>query len=98
MATSTERTSALRAERREAGLCPQCGERPPVDGKARCHQCLEINQARAKAQRNKHILRGKCPDCGAPAERTEITVAAVKRRRFAQKRCVPCRRRRILTS
>lgn len=36
-------------ERRAAGLCPQCGKRPAVEGKAWCAECRE-----ALSQRNRH--------------------------------------------
>ena len=96
MSTSTERTRQLRQERRELGLCPQCGDRPPAEGRAVCGVCLEVNRLRGKAKRENSILNGKCPDCGGPSKRVEVTVIFRKRRRFADGRCRRCTRRNAI--
>ena len=62
-----ERNRKRRSERREAGLCTQCGDRPPVGGGTVCEPCAETRRA---AERKLYAVRrasGLCGRCGGPA-------------------------------
>lgn len=46
--------TAKRAERRAAGLCPQCGLRPPVKGRTKCEVCRKRHtQSRKSGKKRK---------------------------------------------
>ena len=47
------------AERREAGLCPECGKAPPAPGRAVCEPCGEEQRAAARARYAKGKAEGK---------------------------------------
>lgn len=49
---SSKNMAAVRLRRVAAGLCPQCGERPPEAGRKRCRLCLDYN---AKFERNRYV-------------------------------------------
>ena len=93
---STERTRSLRESRRAAGLCPQCGDREPDDGRKRCSDCLRVNRDRTNSNREAQILKGVCPACGGESKRKDITVAYRKSRRFMNILCDRCVRQRML--
>jgi hypothetical protein len=61
----TEQRRKRRQERRDSGLCPECGSHVEP-GRTRCARCLE--QHRASAARSAEAERGVCsvPDCGRP--------------------------------
>ena len=59
-----ERSAKRLAARLAAGLCPKCGERPPVEGGATCEPCRE---ARRSFERERYAARraaGLCGNCG----------------------------------
>ena len=87
MSTSAQRTRQVRRERRDSGLCHQCGARPPAAGPAVCGPCLDVNRQRAKAQRETSILVGTRPSGGGRPEPKGVTIVAQKRRRFQNSRC-----------
>ena len=51
-------------QRKADGLCPRCGDRPPVEGKAKCQNCLDYEAATQKATRDARKADGLCPSCG----------------------------------
>lgn len=55
-------TNSMRLYRRRkaAGLCGQCGRRPPVEGMTTCGECLQKEQEKRAERRSK----GLCPVCG----------------------------------
>lgn len=91
MKAKSMQISDMRASRREAGLCVQCGERPPEEEKVRCSSCLEVNRARyAAGPRRLPARPAECPDCGGPSKWKEVTVLFRQRRRFEAERCASC--------
>ena len=60
-----ERSKRRRRERVEAGLCPRCGEVPPVDGGAVCEACREERRAAERKLYEKRRAGGRCGRCGA---------------------------------
>ena len=48
------------AERRTAGLCPECGEAPPAPGRTVCEPCGEARRATARARYAKGKAGYKC--------------------------------------
>ena len=60
-----ERAGKRRRERVEAGLCPRCGEVPPVDGGAVCEACREERRAAERKLYEKRRAGGRCGRCGA---------------------------------
>lgn len=50
-----------------AGLCFQCGKRPPVDGLAKCMPCNQHSLALGKDRRERHRATGLCLSCSEPA-------------------------------
>ena len=66
-----------REARRESGLCPRCGRRPPAEGGATCEPCRETRQA---AERELYAARRAaclCTRCGGPVT-------------DGDSRCAPC--------
>lgn len=60
-------------ERAEAGLCTQCGKRPPVQGIRLCQECREYQNRHHRRHHMKDYARNKqegiCTRCGKrPAE------------------------------
>ena len=55
MTTSTEAMRELRLQRLAAGLCQSCGDRPPLDGRKACEQCLADQAKRARARRAQQV-------------------------------------------
>lgn len=43
-----DRGKARYQERKDAGLCVECGDRPPATGKVRCNDCLRRNRNNAR--------------------------------------------------
>lgn len=69
----------LREERKEWGLCIECGKRPPFEGRVRCEVCLcrdllahhkttdsPKRKENVKKQRAERRAAGLCTDCGKP--------------------------------
>ena len=54
-------------ERREAGLCVRCGERPPADGSPSCEECRASRNAHERARWDARRATGLCGSCGDPA-------------------------------
>ena len=50
--------------RRDAGLCPRCGRRPPVEGGATCGPCREVRQAVERQRYAARRAAGLCVRCG----------------------------------
>lgn len=61
MVEKVERKGQLRAKRRAAGLCVECGA--PSDGRYRCAACV-IKRSNYNIKRR---FAGLCVACGAPA-------------------------------
>ena len=60
--------AATRRARREAGLCPVCGD-PPVEGKSKCRPCLENYARYQKSYKQKR--RGAVPlEVAKPMKKT----------------------------
>lgn len=70
----------LRAERKEWGLCVECGKKPPFEGRVRCEDCLcrdllahhntkdsDTVKANRKKRREERKAAGLCITCGKPA-------------------------------
>ena len=60
-----ERNRRRRHERREAGLCVNCGARPPVQGSTVCETCREERRAAERELYAERRARGLCGRCGA---------------------------------
>ena len=89
MTTSTEAMRGLREQRLAAGLCQSCGDRPPLDGRKACEQCLADQAKRARARRARKWP--VCPECGKkPALVKDVTIAGHTRRRLKIYSCVQC--------
>lgn len=69
----------LRVERKEWGVCIECGKRPPFEGRVRCEVCLcrdllahhkttdsDARKENLKKQRAERRAAGLCTDCGKP--------------------------------
>ena len=80
-----ERARKRRRERVEAGLCPRCGEVPPVDGGAVCEACREERRAAERKLYEKRRAGGRCGRCGgevfAGASTCEACAARDEKRR-----------------
>ena len=50
--------------RRDAGLCPRCGRRPPVEGGATCGPCREVRQVVERERYAARRAAGLCVRCG----------------------------------
>ena len=60
-----ERNSRRRRERSDAGLCANCGARPPVQGSTVCEACREERRAVERKLYAERRARGLCGRCGA---------------------------------
>ena len=58
-ARNRERFRKRSAERRAQGLCPRCGDRPPVPGLSLCDPCAEKRQASERARDWKRRAAGQ---------------------------------------
>src|SRR3990167_2754347 len=69
-------------KRREQGLCPGCGERPPAPNRRRCQACTEYGRQYYKTKsptlRARRLANGLCANCGARPPRED------------RKTCSPC--------
>ena len=61
-----ERNKRRRRERKEAGLCTACGERPPDRGGAFCESCREARRAEERKLYAARRAKGMCGRCGGP--------------------------------
>ena len=60
-----DRMRALRASRRAAGVCIDCGGPLPVGAVGfRCSACLAASARQQASWRRGHRERGRCPRCG----------------------------------
>jgi hypothetical protein len=57
-------SQATRHRRRQAGLCPRCGLRPPAPGKARCLECGKVQNESSKRFQTQRLAAGLCAECG----------------------------------
>ncbi len=73
-ARDRERFARRTAERRAAGLCPRCGERPPAPGRSACELCGEKRRAAGRARDARLRAAGK------PRRDPEKARAAERRR------------------
>jgi len=64
MATATDRKQQLRDQRVAAGLCPDCGERPPADERTRCAECLSAQCFYNEEHRKRLKQKKMCVCCG----------------------------------
>lgn len=55
--------SRTHAERMAAGLCYNCGRRPPEPGRVNCRRCASKANARMTRLRNSLKAEGVCPTC-----------------------------------
>ena len=62
-----ERNRKRRRERREAGLCTRCGDRPPLEGSVACEPCREARRAAERELYAERRARGLCGRCGGSA-------------------------------
>ena len=80
-----ERNRKRRRERREAGLCTACGERPPACGGAVCETCREARRREERVLYEKRRAMGRCGRCGgqvsAEASRCASCAASEVKRR-----------------
>lgn len=60
----TSRWRKCQRERLEAGLCLQCGRRPPSEGHRMCRRCLAVKRERRQRLYNDRLSHGLCPVCG----------------------------------
>lgn len=60
---------AYKKAREANGLCPDCGEKPDVEGRARCTACIKKAYEHAK----KRVDKGLCVHCSKPRQRQDIT-------------------------
>lgn len=73
--SSSKRHKRLYSERKEAGMCVSCGNRPPKDGRVRCGICLARHRRNAEALRRRRgqwshdelMEPGVCYNCHAPS-------------------------------
>ena len=56
-----------RRARRKAGLCSDCGLRPPADGRSVCEPCREAQRAAERARYAARRAAGVCVRCAEPA-------------------------------
>lgn len=79
MIPTSQRTATKRNQRESAGLCPECGERPPTEGKRCCKPCRDCRREwwrrskyrsryeQIRAQDRCAVVRhygGRCRCCG----------------------------------
>lgn len=90
----------LWAERKEWGLCVECGKRPPFEGRVRCEVCLcrdllahhntkdsDTRKENRKKQRAERRAAGLCTICGKPAykEHTRCYECYLRNKRASDK-------------
>ena len=77
-----ERYYRQTAERRAAGMCVNCGKRPPTPGRTRCEPCAAkrrpADRARHHQRTAERTAQGMCPKCGKRAPAPE------------RSQCAPC--------
>ncbi|MYA95028.1 MAG: hypothetical protein F4X91_01275 [Nitrospinae bacterium] len=61
-----ERNRKRRRERKEAGLCTNCGARPPVQDGTVCEACREARRAEERKLYAERRAKGLCGRCGGP--------------------------------
>lgn len=67
MSTPQARYNARkRAERKEIGLCPECGKCPPRHERYECQDCYELKAKRTAELKKRRCAAGLCMDCGLP--------------------------------
>ena len=59
-------SKTTREERKEKGLCPICGKRPPSKYYSTCDVCREKDRLQQKKAREKRKSERKCDRCGKP--------------------------------
>ena len=60
------RSKRRQKARTEAGLCIQCGDRPPAEGGMTCTPCRDKRQAAERRQYRDRRAAGRCVRCGGP--------------------------------
>ena len=60
----TSKWGKCQRERLNAGLCLQCGKRPPYAFHRDCTPCLKKKQKRRQLLYDGRLARGLCPVCG----------------------------------
>lgn len=58
-------------QRKQEGICNQCGNKIDRQGKGRCNSCLKKDYENTKRYRNNKIIEGKCGYCGKIREDIE---------------------------
>lgn len=77
------------SKRREAGVCTQCGKRPPIAGRIRCEICTAQKRAYS-AEKYAEKRAERIAETGIPED--EICVKCLKNRRVENLRvCEDCR-------
>ena len=93
-AADRERFRKRTAERREAGLCPRCGERPPEPGRALCAGCAEKRNRAGRARDAR--LRAEAKPRRDPARAREYERERTRREREERRArgiCIRCGQR-----
>jgi hypothetical protein len=54
--------------RRESGLCPQCGLRPPEQNRSACQSCLDTDRQKRRVLTARRVAEGRCFNCENLAE------------------------------
>ena len=62
------RAKRLYRERRAAGTCTRCGERPPAQGSTACQSCRNKRRANERDSWAARRAGGWCGKCGAPVD------------------------------
>lgn len=90
----------LRQERKDWGLCVECGKKPPFEGRVRCEDCLcrdllahhntkdsDTRKENRKKQRAERKAAGLCTVCGKPAyqEHTRCYECYIRNKRASDK-------------
>ena len=93
-AADRERFRKRTAERREAGLCPRCGERPPEPDRALCDGCAE-KRNRAGRARDARLRAQRKPrrDSARAAEYERERTRREREKRRARGLCIRCGKR-----
>lgn len=63
--THNEQLQKRRVDRKEAGLCPDCGRKPML-GRTLCNKCCARNTNGKKAREKTRNLSGRCATCNKP--------------------------------
>ena len=61
---NTKGAGVLRARRKAAGLCAQCGKQPLREGYAVCEPCRAHRESVLNARKEKWRKQGRCTRCG----------------------------------